>query len=81
MNQFNITKYSKLNEITSKAINIKLESLDPNLKHEFISEEEILKIIELLSNELKINLVTVIIGIYLLFLKGAANSTVCYFKY
>lgn len=78
MNQFNLAKVRDLSELTNKALNVKLESIDPNLKKESISDKQILEIIELLSNELKIDLVTATIGIYLLFLKGAASSILCY---
>lgn len=76
MNLFNLKENNKLTEIINKAMEIDIKLIDPTLNKNVLSEEEIIKIIELIANELKLNLTNTIIAIYLLFLKGAANSGV-----
>lgn len=56
------------------ALNEQIETFAPNYKKSKISDEEIIKIMRLISENLNVPISRVIVGTYWLFLQGAASS-------
>jgi hypothetical protein len=62
-----------LTEIIEEAMKLNMNDIAPNFKKGKMTDEEVNRIINMISQELKISKSRLLVGIFLLFLKGAAN--------